>query len=518
MCGIAGIFDFNGKHRANQESLRPILDSLKHRGFSLFEMASGDGWAMGANRLEIVDPCHGIQPKYSNDKSVTAILNGEIYNYQDIKKQLEAAGYSFLSDSDTEVLANGYHRWGTDIFNRLDGMFAIIIWDKSKNTFIAARDPMGVKPLYYFENDNVFTFASELKALCHQSKQIKSVPPGNFFSRTSEAVQYDHRLPIALGKDVYENATLLRKLIEKSIEKRVRTNLPIAVFMSGGIDSSVILYEACRYHKDVTAFCIGKDGASDVLATKRFCKTFDIKPEMIFISSEELLAVIPDVIWSIESFEPNHIRGGALSYCLSREVANRGYRIALCGEGADELFGGYREFGIAIERGATDQGIQLMLTRFLNELYKTQLQRIDRTGMRFTLEVREPYLDKEILDFAAALPTSHKIALGMGEKVRNKIVLREAYRGILPDWIVDREKVVLSLGAGFDSNGPEGIFYENGMRILTDSELEYMKIKYHDYGITTHEEAYYLKIFLDKFGEIEIAKNRPMVNATSVSA
>jgi asparagine synthase (glutamine-hydrolysing) len=307
-------------------------------------------------------------------------------------------------------------------------------------------------------------------------------------------------------------------LISASVKKRVQSELPIAIFLSGGVDSSIILYEAIKHHPNVTAFSIGSQDSQDVKIGKRLCSKLNVPFVHVPIDSATLLKSIPDVVWSIESFEPNHIRGGTLSFFLSKEVAERGFKIALCGEGADELFGGYREFGIALEAGDSEDAIRGLFERFVKELYKTQLQRVDRTSMNFTLEVREPYLDKRILDFSYSLPITKKIGISSEGKWFNKSILREAYRGILPDWITSREKVVLSMGAGFGSNGPEGIFYENGLRMVSAQELINMQTKYPEYKINTSEEAYYFKIFLEKFGEIDLAKNRPLVNASPVTA
>lgn len=515
MCGIAGIFHNQATSGELENKLYSILLLMEHRGFSRYETSSGPGWLLGTNRLEIIDRENGHQPKFSNDETIAAVLNGEIYNYLDLKQQLIENGYTFKSDTDTEVVANGYHFWGCELFSMLDGMFAILIWDKTNITFIAARDPLGVKPLYSLKSDSQLYFASEIKALLGTSKDIQLFPPGHYVVGNNKPVKYFNYGKIDICSSVADNAKVLRGLIKESVAKRVQTDLPVAVFLSGGIDSSAILYEAIQLHKDVTAFSVGDSTAEDVLSAKRLCEHLDVKFQHVAASADELLNVIPEVIKTIESFEPNHIRGGSLSYILSREVAQKGYRIALCGEGADELFGGYREFTVALQRGENTGHINMMFNRFISELHKTQLQRVDRTSMKFTLEVREPFLDKRILDFSHSLPIDQKIKLSQNVDYRNKIVLREAYRGLLPDWVVEREKVVFSLGAGFGSNGPEGIFYEHGKNMVNMDELEQLSQSFPDYSLKNCEEAFYFKHFLSYFGELNIAKERPLVNATA---
>lgn len=443
MCGIAGIFNSLSSAATLEKEIQFMLCTMQHRGYSKFETSNGPGWQLGANRLEIVDRENGHQPKYSSDRSIAVVFNGEIYNFKELKQELIKNGYVFDSDTDTEVIANGYHYWKNHLFDLLDGMFAILIWDDNSDTFVAARDPMGVKPLYYTKDSGKFFFASEVKALLDKSIDIRVFPPGYYVIGNNEPVRYYKNKILTLNSSLKENACVLRGLIRRAVEKRIKTNLPVAVFLSGGVDSSIIAYEAFRQHPDVTAFSIGDFNAEDVLLSKKLCECLRIPFIHIPTSSEELLSLIPEVIWALESFEPNHIRGGTLSYVLSREVAKRGYRIALCGEGADELFGGYREFGIALAQGETEKNISQLFDRFIAELHKTQLQRVDRTSMRFTLEVREPLLDKHILDFAQSLPLNQKISFSNDSTYQNKIVLRESYRGLLPDWIIDREKVVL---------------------------------------------------------------------------
>jgi len=517
MCGIAGIFYNNENPKDYKDSLLELLYTLRHRGNSHNEIAVGLGWTIGANRLEIVDPLNGRQPIFSSDGRVAVVFNGEIYNYKELKIQLLKKGYTFTTDTDTEVIANAYHCWGLEVFRRLDGMFAILIWDERNNEYVAVRDPMGVKPLYFCHSGDQVIFASEIKALIKYTNKIAIVRPGHYLTGRDGQVKYWHLEPCAITQDVKQNARLLREYISASVKKRLQTDLPVAVFLSGGIDSAVILYEAINHHRNITAFSIGSEYAPDVVTSRKLCSLLDVDFVHVPVSSSDLLKIIPEVIWTIESYEPNHIRGGTLSYYLSKEVAQRGFRLALCGEGADELFGGYREFGLARETEKTDQFIQGLFERFVSELHRTQLQRVDRTSMRFTLEVREPYLDKQIINFAFSLPVSHKVSILTNGQCQGKIILREAYEGILPEWITSREKIVLSLGAGFGGNGPEGIFYTNGMNMISDSELGNLRAKYPEYSIKSHEEAYYFKIFLEKFGEVAHTKERPLVNSTPVS-
>ncbi|HEB87579.1 MAG TPA: hypothetical protein ENI68_11280 [Gammaproteobacteria bacterium] len=517
MCGIAGAFNYTDDSQAESQ-VRGLLSNLLHRGHSHYEIGLGETWALGTNRLAIVDRDHGRQPMCSNDRKITGVLNGEIYNYHALRQELELAGYNFTTDTDTEVIANGYHYWSEALFERLDGMFAIILYDERTCRWVVARDPMGIKPMYYSYEGLRVLFSSEIKALIGRAGETGELPPGHYQVERQEPVAYFKPESVTVSDDLAENAHALRALISSAVRKRVQTDLPVAVLFSGGIDSSIILYEATQHHPDVTAFVIGREDAEDVCSAKWLCNELNIKYQHIEIPAPALLDSIPEVIRTIESFEPNHIRGGTLSYALSRSIAGAGFRIALCGEGADELFGGYQEFSQKYRAEGASQELRQMLKTFQVQLHRTQLQRVDRTAMRFTLEVRVPFLDTAVTNFASALPIDHLLRDSTTGDVISKLVLREAYRGILPDQIVDRHKAVLSYGAGFDSNGAEGIFYEHGRAQVTDSEFELLQRQYPAFALKSREEAYYFNIFVEVFGPLSLAAARPTVNATRMEA
>ena len=261
----------------------------------------------------------------------------------------------------------------------------------------------------------------------------------------------------------------LKRLVSEAVKMRVDIDLPVAVLL-GGIDSAVVLSQAIKYHSDITAFTIGRDDqAEDVRFARRLCNDLNVPLKVVHASEEEALSLIPDVVRCIESFEPNHIRGGVLSYILSREVHKAGFRVALCGEGADELFGGYSEYGYHyMNHGYSN--LRSMLFRFVSELYKTQLKRVDRTSMAFTLEVRVPFLDVSVATFSLSLPVNFMI-IGQAQRILGKYILREAFRDELPDYALNQEKRVLSDGAGFGTNDDEGPFYEYALSKVGEEEF-----------------------------------------------
>jgi len=494
---------------------------LQHRGFSLEEFAKvGSICLMGANRLEIVDRELGRQPYLSKDGNVSIVFNGEIYNYQELKEQLSHLGACFRTHCDTEVLLEGYLNWGLDeLCKRVRGMFVFIIFDNRIKKLIAVRDPFGIKPLYWTERGQDLFFASEIKALSPLKTEIHELYPGQTLIVTENSLMretYFDPATIAIDHSISfdEGVGNLNQLISNAVRMRVQTDLPVAVLL-GGIDSAVILSQAIKYHRDVTAFTIGRDDNSeDIFFAQRVCKFLKVPLRIINTQEEEILSIVPEVIRCIESFEPNLIRNGALSYVLSRAVSKAGFRIALCGEGADELFGGYCEYAHQfIKTGYT--GVEQIRHVFIRELFKTQLRRVDRTSMAFTLEVRVPFLDFDVAKYALSLPGKYLLNQEDGQIIE-KVILRKAFRSELPDYAVSQKKRVLAFGAGFGTNADEGPFYERAQNQITDAEFNSLCRLYPNVNLRNKEEALYFKI-MQKLYPIEqcpFLLNRPFVNKT----
>ncbi len=519
MCGIAGYF---GPH-ADVDTVKQMLATMLHRGYSNYEIKKdGSTYVSGANRLQIVDRENASQPLSSHDGRYLLTFNGEIYNFRELKRELEEQGVPFDTSSDTEVLANGLAAWGIDhLLDKISGMYAFAAWDKSEQRLILARDPMGIKPLYYAVNEGTLLFASEIKSILRAvpGSRINHLQPGYYLTVNSEAQEIrphfslPEKLP-APNDSIDSNTSTLRRAISSAVQQRVATDLPVAILLSGGIDSSIILYETLQHHKDVTAFVIGCADAPDVQSAKRFCEGFDIELVHIPFTVDDALAYIEKTIIAIETFEPNHIRAGVASYALAEQIGNRGFRVALCGEGADELFLGYPEFAAMIKCGETEDAVHKRQLKFLSDLHRTQLQRVDRTGMTHKLEIRTPFLDLNVLKAAFALPFHDKLRQQNEEVWSDKWALREAYRGLLPDWVVDREKCVLSEGAGLGANGPEGPFFEHCIGKITEETIKQLQQRRPEYQLQDAEEATYFQVFWKHFPGVKTGLPRPEVTRT----
>lgn len=555
MCGIGAVI--NG----NVQNLEDLMEPVRNRGETFNEnITLDDSVALACNRLKIVDEENGKQPQANENDTVYAVFNGEVYNFLSLRKELEKKGHTFRTHCDTEVLVHGYEEWGIELPKHLDGQFAFVVFDKNKNKFLAARDHFGVKPLHCARNGSTVYFASEAKQVIGLSDRIEIVQPG--YVIINDGARRYYQLPAVESKEsLDEIVEKIRHLFDESVRKRVQTHLPVAVFLSGGVDSTAVLATARKFHPDITAIVMGNiedSEFSDVLeimplnsgasgqsplstvesgmisehaqkppyCQKRQCNmppsqraVFDASVALKYCkeqgipfihkkapSEAELFELVPKIVKITESFEPNMIKQATLSYYLAQLAKKHGFKASLCGEGADEIFAGYPEFLTC----SADE-VKQRSYDFFRDLHMTQLQRVDRASMYHTLEVRVPFLDKEFVEYCINLPPELKVRDGI-----TKWILREAMRDRLPGYTADRKKVVLSEGMGLKGNSLEnGLFTELASAQISDAELHFYQRNFPRYRIQTKEEAYYFRYYLQA-GYAKIAfSGRPLVNRHS---
>lgn len=296
------------------------------------------------------------------------------------------------------------------------------------------------------------------------------------------------------------------------MRKRVATDLPIGVFLSGGLDSTAILATARKFHGDVTAIIIGNSRSEDARVAKRYCEKNGVKYVLRSPpSEEELFEMVEEIVYTTESFEPNVVRQSALSHFIAKTAKETGLRVVLCGEGADELFLGYHEF-----KELGKRRVEEVQNRFMKNLNCTQFQRVDRTAMHFTIEVRVPFFDDAVVAFANALPVELKLKKNdAGEKI-DKHVLRKAMSDRLPQQICRRKKVVLSEGAGYGGNASGGLFEALAAAKISDAEFDAAQKQFAEWNLRTKEEAFYFKIFKRfAFDKADFNKKRVAANRTN---
>ena len=402
MCGIAGMVYRDGR-RAEERLLRAMARTIAHRGPDGEGVQAFDGAGLAHRRLAIIDlsPA-GAQPMVSSDGSAWVAFNGEIYNFLELRKELEGLGHRFQSHSDTEVILAGWLQWGEGVIGRLDGMFAIALWDLKARRLLLARDRTGKKPLYVYEDDRKVVFGSEIKAiLAHpeidRTHSPEAVPqflshgyvptPGTFYSRIRklrpahlEVFEFEKRasqptqyweFPLGPSRkvtDLREVEERIRELFFAAVKRRMMSDVPLGAFLSGGIDSTLVVAAMARFSsKPVKTFSIGFEGYPDWDETKYAKQVaqrygtehteFKVKPE-----SFEL---IDKLAWHYD--EPFGDSSAIPTYVVSKLTREK-VTVALTGDGGDELFAGYPRFAAAVAAERVPSVLRRIARRALTPL------------------------------------------------------------------------------------------------------------------------------------------------------
>lgn len=537
MCGITG---FVSRSAPDQDALHAMADMIRHRGPDEEGYYVDEHCALAHRRLSIIDLVSGHQPMYSPDGRFVLIYNGEVYNFQQLREELIAAGHTFTTTSDTEVILHGYVQHGPEFTKRLRGMFAFAIWDKEKQELYAARDPFGIKPLYYAQMGDTFFFGSELKSfLPHPAFKKELNPEALKFYLTFQYSALDesflkgvfrllpgHQLVYREGRveispfhtfsfdqeemPLEQRAEQIRQVVAESVDAHQIADVEVGSFLSGGIDSSVI---AALSMPDKT-YSVGfdREGFDETCEAKALCQELGLKNISKTITAQEFFDILPTIQYYAD--EPNANLSTVPLYFLSK-LAAQDVKVVLSGEGADELFAGYityhttkpyrayRKLPMPLRRGVAaavsklpyfhgqgfltkaatsvedtfvgqafifdnDEAQRVLTEKYrsgrtwrditapyyaqvkgADDLTKMQyldlhlwqpldiLRKADRMTMANSLELRVPYLDREVWKVARAIPSHQK----MRGKSTTKYPLREAAVPMLPDDWIKRPKV-----------------------------------------------------------------------------
>ena len=483
MCGIVGMFNVQ-----REQALEAMLTSTLHRGEDSTRYEFFDGCCgIGINRLSIIDLQRGEQPLSNEVRDVHVVCNGEIYNHEAIAADL-AAEHQLRTRSDAQVLPHLYEDHGDDCVNLLDGMFAFLLYDARQRRFLAARDPLGIKPLYYARDARDWYFASEAKAILAagaEPQAVRMLPPG--FRLTERGPeQYYH---LSSHRSV-PNPELVRGLLDHAVEKRLMADVEVGTFLSGGLDSSIVTALAQRHKPDLRAFTVGMDGTPDVEAAKQVAAHLGVRHFVRTFTVEEMVAAVPEAIWHVESYNPSMVTGAVVTLMGARLAKEHGVKVVLCGEGSDEIFAGYKALRHMPWPELHDATWSLM-----DNLHKTELQRLDRMSMAVSLEARVPFLDRDLVEYALNLPSPAKIRDRDGRRTE-KWLLREAFDGLLPDEILWREKLPFDQGSG----GRGLIDFVNAQ--VSEAELDAARQRHPQAELGSKEMLYYHRIWRDHFGRL----------------
>ena len=449
MCGIALVAGTDPSRTA----FRQMLYALRPRG-DMAEVSVSAGLLAGTHRLRIVDAEHAVQPWGSADGRWVLCYNGEIFNYRELRTELIKLGHQFRTNGDTEVVLEAFAEWGEAAVRRFRGEYAFALADRADGRVYLARDPVGVKPLYWSRRGGCLHIASEIKALVPVGEPIREVAAGahGWAEPGGEPKLAPHSGLLSTGlrdpwattagpaiDDPAAAKALVRAALLDSIRVRVDTDLPVGVILSGGLDSSLLLLHVHALHPDCVAFTIGAPGSADLSYARRLTAQLGVRHEVIELPPQQIsLASVKAAIRMSELTEYGDIINAVVSVPLFRRVADCGVKVVLTGDGSDELFGGYPMY----DQSSPQQHRRLFLHKLAN-LGRTELQRVDRVSMGHGVEARVPYLDPALVELAMRLPMSLKVRDGV-----EKWVLRQAFADVLPGYIAARPKNPMSHSSG----------------------------------------------------------------------
>lgn len=556
MCGISGIYNFN-KEKIDPSLIKKINDTLIHRGPDADKTIVYNHIALGHRRLSIIDLSESAnQPMFSEDDRYAIVFNGEVYNFQEIKLELQRKGIHFNTHSDTEVVLKAYMHWGKESISKLNGMFAFAILDTISGELTLARDQFGVKPLYFYKDEKRFIFASEKKAILAHPKvrttlnnqalteflwygnplgentfynEIKELNPGNYLSiqngelSVSEFYNVNQTSEIDIKEaDAIEE---IRRLLNASVERHLISDVPVGVFLSGGIDSSAITAIASKFYKDkLKTYSVGFDfakGPNELQKAASIAKKFGTDHNEVHIGGTNIIDTIEALVKAHD--EPFGDAADIPLYLLTKEIKGQ-IKVVLQGDGGDEFFGGYSRYHTLAKKGRYKllKGIipllglvggsntdvlrarrfitaiaekepairnALLLTmesdisnpsRILSNSYKEKLfdtdpfrqyikvynaflenidetqalfytdtqiilkdtffEKVDKSTMANSIEVRVPFIDKDLTEFMLSIPAPLKVKNG-----EQKYLLKKALNGIVPNDILYGKKTGFSV-------------------------------------------------------------------------
>ena len=485
MCSIMG---YIGK-KLSDEDFKSGFEKTVSRGPDMSKTVEVSGGLLGFHRLAIMGLTEkGMQPfAYKNNRLV---CNGEIYEFAPIKDELISKGYTFESDSDCEILLPLYEQYGVGMFEKLDAEFALIIYDGDTDSVIAARDPIGIRPLYYgYDGDGGILFASEPKNLVGLSDKIMPFPPGHYYKDGKFVCYCDIAKSDTVCRDSLEIACgNIREKLIRGVEKRLVADAKVGFLLSGGLDSSLVCAIAAKKSdKPIKTFAIGmSEDAIDLKYAKQVADYIGSDHKEIYMTPSEVIDTLDKLIYLLGTFDITTIRASMGMYLICKAIHEQtDIRVLLTGEISDELFGyKYTDFAPSAE------AFQAEAEKRVRELHMYDVLRADRCISVNSLEARVPFGDLDFVKYVMALDPEMKL----NRYGKGKYLLRHAFEGegYLPDEILWREKAAFS-----DAVGHSMVDYlkEYAETKYTDEEFQEGCKKYTHARPFTKESLLYRDIF-----------------------
>lgn len=444
---------------------------------------------LGFQRLTIMGvDSSGMQPFFLGQNA--AICNGEIYGFRPLKKELEAKGYVFQSNSDCEILLPLFAEYGTDMFAKLDAEFACVIYDGQSQSLIAARDPIGIRPLHYgYTDKGEICFASEAKNLVGMVEKISPFPPGHYY-QDGQFICYQDMTKVdeVIHDDLEGVCDQIHDLLVKGVKKRLDSDMPLGFLLSGGLDSSLVCaISAQELDHPIETFAIGMDtDAIDLKYAKQVADFIGSNHHELIMTQEEVLAALEEVIAELATFDITTIRASMGMYLLCKKIQEMSdIRVLLTGEISDELFGyKYTDFAPSAE------AFQEESAKRIRELHMYDVLRADRCISTHSMEARVPFGDLDFVHYVMAIDPSLKLnTYDMG-----KYLLRHAFEKdhLLPESILFRQKAAFSDAVGHSMADDLKAFAQSQ---YSDEDLAQAALKYPYATPFTKESLLYRDIF-----------------------
>ena len=524
MCGIVCAFNIKGDKEVVRTNVLKMAQRVRHRGPDWSGIYSDDNAILAHERLAIVDPTSGKQPIISQDGKKIIAVNGEIYNHQTLRESF-LNSYNFKTQSDCEVIIPLYESKGVDFLNDLNGIFAFALYDSFKDTYLIARDHIGIIPLYMgWDKKNIFYVSSELKSLEGVCDKIELFPPGHYLESQDMKLKEWYK-PEWTSFDSVKNAktsiALIHDSLSAAVKRQLMSDVPYGVLLSGGLDSSITSalakkFASKRIESDdkqdawwpqLHSFSVGLKGAPDLKAAKIVADHIGTVHHEINFTIQEGIDAIRDVIYHLETYDVTTVRASTPMYLMARAIKSLGIKMVLSGEGADELFGGYLYF----HKAPNSKEFHDETVRKLEKLHQYDCLRANKSLAAWGIEGRVPFLDKEFIETAMNInPEDKMIKNGRIEKW----VLREAFKDYLPESVLWRQKEQFSDGVGYswiDS------LKELVAKEVSDEDIEKASEVFPVNTPLNKEEYYYRTIFQEHFPSEAAAKSVPSVPSVACS-
>ncbi|KAG8488562.1 hypothetical protein CXB51_016296 [Gossypium anomalum] len=505
MCGILAVLGCSDDSQAKRVRVLELSRRLKHRGPDWSGLHQHGDCYLAHQRLAIVDPASGDQPLFNEDKSVVVTVNGEIYNHEELRKKL--VNHKFRTGSDCDVIAHLYEEYGEDFVDMLDGIFSFVLLDTRDNSYIVARDAIGVTSLYIgWGLDGSVWISSEMKGLNDDCEHFECFPPGHLYSSKTGGFRRWYNPPwfSETIPSVPYDPLVLRRAFENAVIKRLMTDVPFGVLLSGGLDSSLVASITARYlagtktakhwGSQLHSFCVGLENSPDLKAAREVADYLGTVHHEFHFTVQDGIDAIEDVIYHIETYDVTTIRASTPMFLMSRKIKSLGVKMVISGEGSDEIFGGYLYF----HKAPNKDEFHHETCRKIKALHQYDCLRANKSTSAWGLEARVPFLDKQFINVAMSIDPESKM-IKKDEGRIEKWILRRAFddeeHPYLPKHILYRQKEQFSDGVGYS--------WIDGLKAHADQHVTNKMMRnasnIFPHNTPTTKEAYYYRMIFERF-------------------